>query len=207
MNKLFLDIETIPADKKVWAKVEKDLQLKYELKNKKPFNKEDLYARTALDGTYGRILCLGYLKEPPSKSTANILYGPEKDILKNFWDLARDVNLFIGHNIMDFDLNFIYKRSIIWGVPPTKDLSFARYRHDPIFDTMREWDKWLSSSQISLDRLAKILGLKSSKGELDGSRVYEYYQKGKFKEVYQYCMADVEVTRQIYQKMTFSREI
>ncbi|MFH1366755.1 MAG: ribonuclease H-like domain-containing protein [Patescibacteria group bacterium] len=203
MNKLFLDIETIPADPEVWKRLEKDLQIKYELKKKKPFIREDAYHKTALDGSYGRILCLGYLKEP-EMSKAEVLVGEEKEILKKFWEMASNVSLFIGHNVMDFDLQFIYKRSIVNQIKPTLWLSFARYRNNPIYDTMKEWERWSMSSSISLDELAKILGFESSKsGGLDGSRVFEYYQKGKLKEIYKYCQADVEVTRKIYHKMNF----
>ena len=204
MSKLFLDIETIPAEEKTWERFSTDLQLKYELKNKKPFIKEDVYLKTALDGSYGRILCLGYMKEP-IMDKAEVLTGGEKDILAEFWRLAQGVELFIGHNIMDFDLQFIYKRSVINRVQPSLWLSFARYRNNPIFDTMKEWERWSMNSAISLDELAKILDLQSSKSTgLDGSRVFEYYQKGKQKEIYEYCKADVEVTRRIYHRMTFT---
>jgi len=203
MAKLFLDIETIPAEPKLWERLKKDLQAKYELRKKKPFVKEDEFRKTALDGSYGRILCIGYLKEP-EMVRADVLVGKEREILLKFWRLAERVELFIGHNIMEFDLPFIYKRSIIHQVKPSQWLSFARYRNFPIFDTMKEWERW-SASNISLDELAKVLGLKSSKsGGIDGSKVYDYYQKNKLNEIYEYCKADVEVTRQIYQKMTFT---
>jgi len=52
-----------------------------------------------------------------------------------------NVDRVVGHNIYDFDLKFILKRSIIHGVRPTVDRSFARYRKRPIFDTMYEWER------------------------------------------------------------------
>jgi hypothetical protein len=51
--------------------------------------------------------------------------------------------------------------------PPSVELSFARYRSQPIFDTMHQWNKWSPRKYVSLDRLAKILGLESSKGAGD----------------------------------------
>src|SRR5262249_43208719 len=100
----------------------------------------------------------------------------EPAMLREFWSklegfsVRRD--LIVGHNIFDFDLKFIYKRSVICGVRPSVDLSFARYRSQPIFDTMHEWEKWGYGSKISLDKLARILGLPSSKaGGMDGSLV------------------------------------
>jgi predicted PolB exonuclease-like 3'-5' exonuclease len=54
-----------------------------------------------------------------------------------------------------------------------------------------------------LDELAHDMGLASSKKDLDGSKVHEYYKKGKLKEIEKYCNADVELTRQIFKKMMF----
>jgi len=105
---------------------------------------------------------------------------------------------------MDFDLRFIYQRSIILGVKPTKELGFARYRNSPIYDVMYEWSKWSTQSKISLDTLAKALGIPSSKGgEVEGKNVFKAYEEGKIDLICKYCEADVEVTRKIYHKMTF----
>ena len=51
--------------------------------------------------------------------------------------------------------------------------------------------------------MAEALDLESPKGDLDGSKVYDYYQDGRLEEVYRYCMEDVRTTRAIYRKMTF----
>ena len=48
------------------------------------------------------------------------------------------IDRIVGHNIYDFDLKFILKRSVFHGIRPTVDLSFARYRNQPIFDTRYE---------------------------------------------------------------------
>jgi len=68
----------------------------------------------------------------------------EKKMLENFWEAAKEVDLFIGFNIMDFDMKYIIQRSIIHGVKPKTKvrLSFARYRSEPIYDAMHEWNQW-----------------------------------------------------------------
>jgi len=192
MKRLILDIETIPTEES-----NKDLVESIYKKSKNP------YESTALDGNFGRIFCIGYIKEPPRADKASILSGTEKEILEGFWQIARDVDVFIGHNVMDFDLKFIYKRSIIHGVKPSRELSFARYRSEPIFDTMREWEKWSMRGATSLDVLAKIFGFKTSKDEMCGSEVFGKYKEGKFDEIYKYCKKDVELTRKIYYRMNF----
>ena len=87
--------------------------------------------------------------------------------------------------------------------PPVR-LSFARYRSRPIYDTMCEWNQWSFKGRVSLDRLAKALGLESSKGQgIDGSRVYDYFCAGCHEEIAAYCMRDVELVRAIYRRMNF----
>lgn len=205
MIKLFFDIETIPAHED-----KKEEVLAY-LKSRKSYSKngnslsdDDLHHGTGLDGTFGRICCIGYIKED-GKITRDVIKGEEKEILKKFWEIARDVDLFVGHNIWAFDLPFIYKRSIILGVKPRFNISFARYRNEPIFDTMIVWDLWNMDRyrQVSMEVLAKALDLPSSKDEMNGSMVWSYYKQGKLDEICKYCMKDVELVRKIYYKMTF----
>lgn len=201
MKKLFIDIETLPAEESKHQLL-KDIYENRKAKGKKVNDSFEGYlTQTNLDGAFGRIFCISVaINEEPVKC----LVGDENDILKNFWDTAKDADLFIGHNIFDFDLRFIYQRSIILGVRPTKDLSFQRYRNYPVYDTMYEWNKWNMADKIDLDKLAKALSIKSSKdGGMDGSMVHSYFEAGKYQEIYDYCKADVEVLRAIYKRMIF----
>ena len=212
MIRLFLDIETLPADESIKAGLESKIRPprnlsrpetleRWEAENK-PEKVEDTFRKTALRGHRGRILCIGYIKEGPKGFNEDVITGLEPSTLRYFWDLAKDVDLFVGFNILSFDLRFILQRSIIHGIRPTRQLSFARYRSDPVYDVMEEWECW-GRGNISLGELSEALGLVSPKGELDGSKVYDYYQDGRLDEVYRYCMEDVRTTRAIYRKMTF----
>ena len=201
--KLFLDIETLPAAGKDVPLIKQF----YEEAKKKRYGESlktdfDTYLRnTSFSGEFGRIFCIGYACDD-QPSTA--LSGDEKDMLEKFWELAKGAELFIGHNVMEFDLRFIYKRSIIHGVKPSRNLSFARYRSDPIFDTMKEWEKW-GAQGASLHRLSIALGIASPKEEgIDGSKVYDYYLEGRGDEIIKYCQRDVDATRKVYNRMTFS---
>ncbi|MEK7184045.1 MAG: ribonuclease H-like domain-containing protein, partial [Patescibacteria group bacterium] len=111
----------------------------------------------------------------------------------------------VGHNALDFDLPFIYKRSIVHSVKPSLQLSFEKFQISPIFDTMRVWDQW-STPATGLDQLARILGLESSKQGIDGSQVYDYYLAGRTDEIYSYCKRDVELTRAIHRRLVFAAE-
>lgn len=198
MPKLFFDIETLPTEEKNYKKLKAiyDRKLK---KGSKLGSFEEFIESTNFDGTWGRVLCIGYAIDD---GPVQCLVGEEKEMIKNFWEIARSVNLFIGFNAIDFDLRFLVQRSMLLGVKPV-DISFERYSSSPVYDVMWEWTRWSSGYKISLDDLAKAFDMPSSKGELDGSRVHEYYKKGKIKEITEYCGADVDLTRKIYKKMIF----
>lgn len=204
-KKIYLDIETIPAtgsDLNKLKEIHESKKKKYELKGQKYSKKfKDFYEETNFSGSFGQILCLAYAIDD---NEVEILTGKEINILKNFWHLAKNMDLFIGHNVMDFDLKFIYQRSIIFQVKPTKELCFARYRSFPIYDTLREWQCWGGGNGLdSLDALAKAFDLPTSKQGIDGSQVYNFYTQGRLDEIYKYCKADVELNRKIYKKMNF----
>ncbi len=199
MTNLFFDIETIPS-------AEDDKEIHVEILKNKSANEEktdiEIHESTSLDGTFGRVCAIAVIKEMDGKEVVREVYwGDEKEILTKFWEAAIGVERFIGHNIYDFDFPFVVQRSIINGVKPLQ-LNFARYRNVPIFDTMKEWALW-SNHKVKLDTLAKVLGFPTSKDKMDGSEVWSYYQEGKIKEICEYCMKDVELTRQVYKKMVF----
>ena len=91
------------------------------------------------------------------------------------------------------------------GVTPTiPNLSFARYRSSPIYDTMKEWAKWDTMNKVGLEHIALALGIPTPKEGIDGSQVFDFYKAGRIDEICEYCKRDVETTRAIYKRMTFS---
>lgn len=204
--KVFLDIETLPPERDEFRET--------------PMSANDQeYRDLALSGNWGRVLTIGLIIECDGREIHRGLLGRERQTmmfhldevrtLRAFWKLLRAFNLrrdlIIGHNIFDFDLLFLYKRSVIHRVRPTVELSFARYRSQPIFDTMYEWDKWRwGRKYASLDELARVLGLESNKQVIDGSKVYDKFCTGCHGEIAEYCMRDVELVRQVYYRLTFA---
>jgi predicted PolB exonuclease-like 3'-5' exonuclease len=195
MKIIFLDIETVPTDLSLQENglLEAQIQL----------NETELLKKLSLSAATAKILCLCYAIEPPAGCEVQVLQGEETEIIKAFWKLAAECNLFVGHNILDFDLRFIYQRSIIHQIKPSRDLPFARFRNAPIYDTMQEWSKW-GREHASLDTLSKALNIPSPKESLDGSKVYPYYRAGKLAEIIEYCKRDVDSTRQVYRRLTFT---
>ena len=195
MKILFFDIETIPTDQ--------SLQHSGLLEAQMQLDEGEVIKRLSLSAATARILCLAYALEPPADSSVTVLDGDEREIIQNFWKLATETNLFVGHNVLDFDLRFIYQRSVIHQIKPSREIPFARFRNSPIFDTMHEWSKW-GREHISLDLLSKALGIPSPKECLDGSKVYPYYRAGKLSEICEYCKCDVDTVRQVYRRLTFA---
>jgi len=195
MNILFFDIETVPT--------EQSLQHSGLLEAQMQLDEAEIIKRLSLSAATARILCLAYALEPPADSPVAVLGGDEREILQSFWKLATETNLFVGHNVLDFDLRFIHQRSMIHQIKPSRELPFARFRSAPIFDTMHEWSKW-GREHVSLDLLARALGIPSPKECLDGSKVYPYYRAGKLAEICEYCKCDVDTVRQVYRRLTFA---
>jgi predicted PolB exonuclease-like 3'-5' exonuclease len=195
MKILYFDIETVPTDQslKEHGLLEAQIQI----------DEAEIIKKLSLSAATAKIICLGYAIEPSLTNTVDVLEGEETDIIKNFWKLAADSNLFVGHNILDFDLRFIYQRSVIHQIKPSRDIPFSRFRNAPIYDTMHEWSKW-GREHTSLDALAKALGIPSPKENLDGSKVYPYYRAGKLGEIIAYCKRDVDSVRQIYHRLIFA---
>ena len=200
MNILFFDIETLPAEKEIHA-ILAEIHRKKVMDGKTVKELEAFLADTTFDGAYGRIACISYAI---NNNPVQTLCQSEQEMLNEFWKIAKTIDLFVGFNIIDFDMRFIYQRSIIKGIRPTRDLTFARYRSNPMYDLMHEWSKWNQQNKISLDSLAKALSLPSSKGgEIEGKNVAKAWEEGRRREICEYCEKDVELTRKIYKKMTF----
>jgi hypothetical protein len=206
-RRIFLDIETLPPDRGAAA---------ISLSDEVAACSEEGYRRLALDGDFGRVLTIGLIVEQGDQIIHRGLLGRERRTmmfhldeartLRGFWKLLAGFNvsrdLVVGHNLFDFDLPFLYKRSIIRRVRPTVELPFTRYRSRPVFDTMHQWNKWSPRKFISLDRLAKVLGLESSKGQgIDGRLVYDRFCEGCHQEIADYCLRDVDLVRAAYYRM------
>lgn len=227
--RVYVDIETLPPGEEVREQLAVELMRHCAENNQAimtsevaPEKVEEEFRKLALSGEMGRVLAVGVIIERDKEVLHRGIIGrdratrrfhlDEARTLRSFWKLLdgfnTDRDIIIGHNIFDFDLSFLYKRSVIHRVRPTVKLSFARYRSRPVFDTMCEWSQWSWKGRISLDRLAKALGLESSKGQgIDGSRVYDYFCAGCHEEIAAYCMRDVELVRAIYRRMNFEEDV
>ena len=225
-KRLFIDIETLPPPEEARASINPALAFKLENRrcDLKPGSDvgctEEQFRRLALHAEYGRVLSVGLIIEQDGAVICRGVLGREREslrfhldegrTLKGFWKQLRGFDekqdLIVGHNIYDFDLPFLYKRSVIQRVRPSVRLSFARYRSRPIFDTMKEWELWAWRPGIKLEELAEVLQLGMTKTEgMDGGCVYDRFLEERHQEIADYCLRDVELTREIYYRLTFEK--
>ena len=225
-KRLFIDIETLPPPEELRASINPALVSKLENRYREVQCAasvectEEQFRRLALHAEYGRVLSIGIIIEQEGKVVCRGVLGRDREsmrfhldeakTLRGFWKQLREFDdrydLIIGHNVFDFDLLFLYKRSIINRVQPSVRLSFARYRSRPIFDTMKEWELWGWRPGIKLGELAEVLQLRMAKMEgIDGSSIYDRFCAGCHQEIADYCMRDVELTREIYYRLTFEK--
>lgn len=130
----------------------------------------------------------------------------ERELLQKFLrlmsDFESDVDELVGHNILAFDLPFIFQRCLVHCLRARAFVNPADYSTRGVFDTMHHW--WLGDrrGRVSLDDLAWVLGIESSKSsEVDGSKVFDLYQQGRLADIRDYNLRDVRVTRKIYERM------
>jgi len=218
--KIVLDIETVPAPRQEWARIRSielveppeaisqdntDLFTYAEYEERLTKEKE-LYERSAFDGTFSRIVVIGVLVFSDSMAPQGAIawYGEnEVELLCQFWEYMRQLRpaLFITHNGLGFDLPFIKKRSMIHQVKPPFEINLAKFRTEPVYDTMAIWSNWDMRNWVKLDVLAKALNVETKSGS--GAQVGEMWAKGYRKEMAEYCLQDTFVTYGCYCRMTF----
>jgi hypothetical protein len=182
---------------------------------------ERCYQLGSLSATSGRILSLavhvgpipGLEFEGLQQGSGEYVFGidadgneeDEKRALQGFFDLLRDFDPdsdeIVGHNIIGFDLPFIFQRCLVNNIPVQPFVDLSEFHVRGVFDTMHRW--WLGAKRfVSLDDIAWSLGIESSKtAEAEGSKVFEMFQAGKLPQIREYNLNDIRVTRKVYERM------
>jgi hypothetical protein len=226
-----MDIETLTLPdfrERVGPQLEKSLKLgNMRLEQQQRYledivvEEERCYQLGSLSATSGRILSIAVHEGPVAgldfggveQRETERVFGinqdgeeqEEKKALLAFLDYMKafdpDTDELIGHNILGFDLPFIFQRSLVHCISARPLVDLAEYRVRGVFDTMHAW--WLGAKRfVSLDDIAWALGIESSKtATAEGSKVFELYQAGKLGEIREYNLNDVRVTRKVYERM------
>jgi DNA polymerase elongation subunit (family B) len=130
----------------------------------------------------------------------------EKEMLKDFWEGAREYDTFVTFNGRGFDIPYIMLRSAIHEISPTQDLMNGRYlyqqkraKHIDLQDQMTFYGAM--HRRPSLHLFTRAFGIESPKEEgVAGDDVSELYKAKKFKEIAEYNARDVVATTKLYKK-------
>jgi 3'-5' exonuclease len=125
--------------------------------------------------------------------------GCERALLARFAELAgkKDVCL-VTWNGRAYDLPVLMLRSLRHGIAQPwyyqgKDMRY-RYTeagHCDLADAMADYG---ASRGLSLDGMAKLIGLPGKFGDVDGAGVGEAFAQGRYEEIGSYCLADAVQT-------------
>ncbi len=207
--RIYIDIETIP-DQRDGALEAARSRVRAPANYKDPEkigayideHAETAYRETALDGTYGQIVCVCYAVDDSPVAT---FMGSEPDILHRAWaDVSKAARgqtpTFIGHNVQ-FDLAYLYHRSVVNRVRPSVHIPHTAAPWTGAYvDTQYLWRG--AKGYIKLTELCAALGIEAD-DEIDGSQVWDRYQAGDMDSILEHCVADVERVRQIYKRLRF----
>ena len=215
---IYFDIETIPCDDQDLIDVLSDsIKPPKSIKKKESLDKwylesfkpelDRAVSKTSLDGLYGRVACIAWAHDD-GEIRATEDDSDELENINYFYDWLDLINdhqgIFCGHNLHGFDLQFLKHRSIVHGLKPPEAL-WKAMNSKPwdgcVADTMLMWSSE-KNKMVSMRTLCKVLGI-DYEDDMDGSMVAETWLKDPQK-VIDYCKDDVERTRQIYKRLTFS---
>ena len=213
---LFLDIETVPEEEHFHS-LDDEMKTLWEHKTqyqrKDDFSPEEFYDRAGIWAEFGKIVCVsvGYfvVKGDIRNFRVTSFFGDEKKILRDFNNLLNNhfnqaQHILCGHNANEFEIPFLARRMIINQIPiPNKLNLFGKKPWEiPHLDTLELWKFGDYKHFTSLKLMCKILGIPSSKGDIDGSQVgHVFYVEKDIDRIVTYCEKDTIAVAQIFLRL------
>jgi predicted PolB exonuclease-like 3'-5' exonuclease len=217
MIQLFIDLETIPTGEplteeqvtidgrlkdptKIQMAIEEAIAKEYRSRSLKPYK--------------GRIFCISLIERikgevgTEDKMNKIMIQEPSnEETIKMFWDTLRNTlstkqlleGIFIGFNISKFDLWWLSLYTRKYAKQNINFLPSPRSRQG-IIDLMTEFTYGLYNEYISFKEACKFFGIEV-KTKMDGSEVYDYYLKGKYTEICNYCEEDNLANIKLYDRL------
>jgi predicted PolB exonuclease-like 3'-5' exonuclease len=216
---LFLDIETVAITDNYQSL---DERMKAQWARKANFFKreelqsdEELYhQRAGIYAEFGKIICIAVGKFYENEAgelglrTKSYYGDDEKVLLLQFKTMVEKLDQstlkLCAHNGKEFDFPYICRRMLVncVSLPSVLNLSGKKSWEVPHLDTLEMWKFGDYKHYTSLDLLAAIFSIPSSKQDMDGSQVNSvYYQEKNLPKIQEYCVRDVVVLSQLFLKM------
>lgn len=216
---LFLDIETVASTdnyqilderlKTQWAR--KALFFKRE---RNQTDEEMYHERAGIYAEFGKIVCVAVGKFIETETgelglKTKAYYGDnEVALLSEFKGMIEKMdpaNLKLcAHNGKEFDYPYLCRRMLINGIalPPALNIMGKKSWEVQHLDTLDMWKFGDYKHYTSLDLLAGLFNIPSSKNGIDGSQVNSvYYQEKDLHKIKDYCIQDVVVLAQLFLKL------
>jgi hypothetical protein len=225
--KVFLDIETIPAQPEEATKLEIARSIKAPAKMTKAETIadwhqgngkyagvkdaaiEEAYRKTSFDGARGEVCSIAWKVDGCDVDSIASNVTDEKEMLSLFFKtISNDCRgrppFFIGQYIGGFDLKFIFHRAVILEVNPGFKIPFDGRHGKDFYCTQAAWAGF--GGRMSQDNLCKALGIEGKPGDIDGSKVWDFYKAGKIDRIEEYNRHDVETVEKIYNRINFKEQ-
>jgi len=214
---LFLDIETVGCVdhysklpdrmKSQWARKANFF------KREEDQTDEDLFHdRAGIYAEFGKIVVIAIGKYTEENGVLGLrtkcfAEHDEKKLLSDFRTMLEKMGPGVrlcAHNGKEFDFPYMCRRMLVNGIALPNVLNMAGKKPWEIahLDTLELWKFGDYKHYTSLDLLASIFEISTSKGTMDGSMVSKvYYNEGDLKKIAEYCVGDVVAIAQLYLKM------
>lgn len=225
-NFLVIDIETAstfedfnkldPRMQSLWDKKASFMQ------NTEERSSEELYFdKGAIFAEFGKVICISvgvFTKEKDNAIGIRIksfAFDSEREILNAFKKLLETkfeskYLRMIAHNGKEFDFPYLCRRMLVneIEIPEALDIRDKKPWEINHIDTMELWKFGDRKNFTSLDLLAALFDVESSKDDIDGSQVNKvYYHEKNLERISKYCQRDVMVTAQVFLKLNGFQKI
>jgi DNA polymerase elongation subunit (family B) len=140
----------------------------------------------------------------PSRNGETRIYrGDERGMLVEFWQLLENYGRAITYNGRGFDVPYVYLRSALHGLLPSRQLLGNRYsvnQHCDLAEVLTFFGA--AQERFSLDFWCRKFGIDSPKeAGIDGSQVGDYYRDGRLDEIAEYCLRDARATGELFRRL------
>ena len=219
-NILFIDIETVACSpsydslserlKTQWAR-----KASYFRQRDNQLTDEELFhERAGIYAEFGKVIVIAIGKFSMNDAgertlrTRSFANHDEGALLREFSGVLAKMDQaqirFCAHNGKEFDYPYLSRRLLVQGIPLPESLNLSGKKPWEIahLDTLEMWKFGDYKHYTSLDLLATLFDIPTSKGDMDGSKVNEvYYREQDLKKIAEYCASDVVVVSQLFLRL------
>jgi hypothetical protein len=216
---LFLDIETVAStndyttlDERIktqWAR-----KAQFFKREREQTDEQIFHERAGIYAEFGKIICIAVGKFIETETgelglKTKAYYGDDEALLlsdfKAMVEKLDPVTLKLcAHNGKEFDYPYLCRRLLVNGIglPAALNIMCKKSWEVQHLDTLDMWKFGDYKHYTSLDLLAAVFNIPTSKEGIDGSKVNAvYYEEKNLTKIKDYCVRDVVVLAQLFLKL------